>query len=526
MRHSIIWITAILLLTFGCSNYQFRTSYRSANALLHDMKKINEQPFLKAHHASGKVYLLGQDWKIDTLSGMISGKGTLYDFNRTLVSRGRQEFSIDSILIFETNRKIVNPEAGRVTALGILTGVNLAIGVICWTNPKACFGSCPTFYMDGHSNIHQADAEGFSNAISPSLEYADIDALNNQPASGSFALTMKNEALETHVVRQASLLAIPRKEGKTILHSRNDKFFSADAIINPSAVFDQEKDVTPLFAHADGNEWFSLADENNMSSKQELIVEFDAPASAGQNGLFIHFRQTLMTTYLIYSALQYMGDEISDVFAKIEGQPELRKQLNSGIHGELGEIEVWLWDKQKQQWLLQGSVYETGPIAINKQVVPFSTTSDGKTRVKLRLNKGLWRIDHLSLAAGLQEVAPIEIQPSKVFYKGHEDANALKVLNSPEKQLLSMPGDEFRLIYDLPDASDYALFLKSKGYYIQWMRDNWLGMKDMRKLRTMITQPAKYLRNEASSYKAYESAMEDAFWSSRIDTKSTHYYEN
>lgn len=526
MRYSIIWISAILLLSFGCSNYQFRSSYRSANALLHDMKKINEQPFLKAHHASGKVYLLGQDWKIDTISGVISGRGTLYDFNRTIVSQGRQEFSIDSILIFETNRKIVNPEAGRVTALGILTGVNLAIGVICWTNPKACFGSCPTFYIDGHNKIHLADAEGFSNAISPSLEQADVDALNNPEVSGSFALTMKNEALETHVVRQANLLAIPRKSGQTILHSRKDKFYSADAIINPSVVLDEKKDITPLMSHADGNEWFSLADEKNLSSKQDLIVEFDAPPAVGQNGLYIHFRQTLMTTYLIYRALQYMGDEISDVFAKIEGQPELRKQLNSGIHGELGEIEVWLWNSIKQQWELQGSVYETGPIAINKQLVPLGTTSNGKTRIKLRLNKGLWRIDHLSLATGLQEVAPIEIQPSKVLYKGHEDAKAWQLLTSPDQQLLSMPGDEFRLIYDMPGPYDYALFLKSKGYYIQWMRDNWLGMKDMRKLKTMITQPAKYLRNEASSYKAYESAMEDAFWSSRIDTKTTHYYEN
>ena len=32
-------------------------------------------------------------------------------------------------------------------------------------------------------NFHYADAEGFSNAIAPSMEYYDIDAINHQPIS-------------------------------------------------------------------------------------------------------------------------------------------------------------------------------------------------------------------------------------------------------------------------------------------------------------------------------------------------------
>ncbi|MBK9291369.1 MAG: hypothetical protein IPM52_07065 [Bacteroidetes bacterium] len=525
MRQLLPTLVLIALLT-GCSNYQFRSSYRSANALLHDMKKSDGQPFLKAHHVSGNVYVLTQEWQIDTMAGLVRGYGTLYDFNRNMLRRGAQEFAIDSILIFETNRKLVNPESQRITAMAILTGVNLALGVICWTNPKACFGSCPTFYMDGHQNIHQADAEGFSNAISPSLEYTDIDALNNPRVEGRFALTMKNEALETHVVRKASLLAIARMPGQHILHARNDKFYRAKSLVPPLLASEGEINITQKLAKPDGEEWFSLADEHNLSSKQELIAEFEAQPGMANAGLYIHFRQTLMTTYLIYNALQYMGDEISDVFAKIESEPGLRSQLNSGIHGELGEIEVWLWNKATEKWELQGSVYETGPVAINKQVVPFGSDVSGKVRVKLRLNHGLWRIDHLSLAYGLEEVQPIVVEPAEILYKGVPDQTALQKLKSSDQVLLSMPGDEFRLIYELPDNSDYALFLSSRGYYIQWMRDNWLGMKNMARLRTMITRPGQYLREEAKAYKTYEAAMEDAFWGSRIDTKTVHYYEN
>ena len=124
---------------------------------------------------------------------------------------------IDSVAIFETNTKILDPEAKRIHELTILAAIDAALGLICVIVSKSCFGSCPTFYINSDDQFHYSDAEGFSNAIAPSMEYFDIDALNNPPITASkFSITMKNEALETHCVNDVKLLAHSRKKIKIL----------------------------------------------------------------------------------------------------------------------------------------------------------------------------------------------------------------------------------------------------------------------------------------------------------------------
>jgi len=66
--------------------------------------------------------------------------------------------------------------------------------------------------------IHGANAEGFSNAISPSLEYSDIDALQHSTTKERFQLTMKNEAFETHMINELALHAIPKHRKEKVFH--------------------------------------------------------------------------------------------------------------------------------------------------------------------------------------------------------------------------------------------------------------------------------------------------------------------
>ena len=37
-----------------------------------------------------------------------------------------------------------------------------------------------------------------------------------------------------------------------------------------------------------------------------------------------------------------------------------------------------------------------------------------------------------------------------------------------------MPGDSYELAYDLPAGDNFELFLDSRGYYLEWMREQWL----------------------------------------------------
>jgi hypothetical protein len=522
----------LVLLSTGlqsCKTPSFRSNYKEANQLIHETSNLRTKPFLKAHLKNGHVCILEDRWEIDTLTNVVSGRGTEYNFNRKLIFQGDINIPIDSVAIFETNKKLHNPEEVRIGALTILALLDISIGVGCLLNPKACFGSCPTFYINEHDDFHYSDAEGFSNAISPSLEYFDIDAINQKfIADRTFTITMKNEAFETHCVKEVALMAYPIEPGKRVYHAPKNQFFLCENTYPLSGALSSEGDVTPLLANPDRQEWFSLADENHLSSKEEIFLTFEDVHQTQDLGLILNFRQSLMTTYFIYSAIGYMGDEVGDIFAKIETTAGTYEKIDDGLKKELGNIDIYIWSNSKGSWVLQGGFYETGPIAINRQLIPLKNQADASdVKIKIVLNKGLWRIDYVALTNILEEVTPIKLAPSSVFSKGVVNEKALSELNNPNQHLISMPGDAYQIGFMLPyENTEYELFLYSKGYYLEWMRESWLAEKNLWKLKQLFDNPKKYLKNETQNYKQYEAVMEEAFWNSRIDTNNFSLHEN
>ncbi len=526
---SLLTAVFALAMLLSCTSHYFRSNYREANSLLHITNRSQTNPFLKAHLKNGDVCILRDSWIIDTTANTVSGQGVRYDANRTAVFDGAIVLAIDSVAIFETNNKLETSESGRVTALSIMAGVEVIIGLICLSNPKACFGSCPTFYVNDRDNFHYADAEGFTNAILPSLEYADIDALNTTvKAQRSFSVTMKNEALETHCVRDVKLLAYPLRESERVYQSPANDFYLCDHTYPIKQATGDEGDISPLLRKPDAKERFSPADGTNLSSKEEIFLTFDDPAIQKDAGLLLSFRQTLMTTYFMYSAMGYMGDEVSDIFAEMENGTKTMDKLNGGIRKELGNIDVYAWNRHTNTWEFQHAFSETGPIARNLQFIPLRLESGSSpSRLKLVLNRGLWRIDYAALASIRQKVRPVEISPGSILNKGNIDGEALSRIKNPDSHLISMPGDEFRFNFTLPDPdANYEVFVYSKGYYLEWMRKHWLKDKDLLKFVQMVEFPKQYLRGEAQNFKRYEAVMEQEFWNSRVDTKTFTYHEN
>ncbi|NOT35962.1 MAG: hypothetical protein HOP11_01130 [Saprospiraceae bacterium] len=530
-KRIIIFTLTVVIVIFGiqsCSTYYFRSNYTDTNSLIHKTNLLWTKPFLKAHLKNGDICILKDSWKIDSTLNIVSGTGTQYDFNRKQSFQGAINISIDSVAIFETNEKIVKPETGRIIALCVMAGVDILLGIYCLTNPKACFGSCPTFYIKENDNFHYADAEGFSNAITPSMEYFDIDALNTQAInSDTFSITMKNEALETHCVNVVKLLAYPVKKGERVFQSPGNEFYLCENKYSLLSAKAEEGDITKLLKNEDRQERFSLSDEKNLNSKEEIYLTFDNVKNSSDIGLVLNFRQTLMTTYIFYSAMGYMGDNVSDVFAMLESDEKVRNKFDAATK-ELGGITCYIWNDKTNSWVLQSQINETGPIAINRQFIPLCNTQSGtRVRIKLVLNKGLWRLDYASLTNIVNKVAPLELSPTAIYNKGKFDKLALANIISQDKYLISMPGDEYKFSFTIQGVNtDYELFLYSKGYYLEWMREHWIKDKDLLKLKQMVNNPKKYLREEAKSYKQYEAAMEQEFWNSKIDTKAFSYYEN
>lgn len=469
--------------------------------------------YLKAHMRSGDVYILS-GWQLDTIARTVSGTGRRLDRNRRPESATTHVLPLDSVALFESNVVLTH---SSMAALTVLTIGSVALGVACLSNPKACFGSCPTFYV-GDSSNSVLEAEGFSASIAPALEATDVDALYRaRPSSRNFNVRMTNEALETHVVRWVRLLAVERPPGGRVFATQSGDFWSASTIVPPTSCAAAEGDCLESMRDLDGAERFSLADSTDLSTRE--VIELEFPELAGDTlGLVIGSRQTLLSTFLLYQTLAYMGRGASAWLAALEQHDGMRGRANA-LGRVLGGIEVQAKDK-RGRWKTIGETWETGPLATDVRVVLLDGLPAGARHLRLRLTRGNWRVDYLALARLERRVRPSVLDPVRVTKGGAEDTGALELLRDTTRALVTFPGDEFTLEYELPEQfADYELFLQSRGYYLEWMRAEWLAEENPARAASMFMNPTRAMRDLAPAFKKQEASMEQAFWTSRYVRK-------
>ncbi len=464
-----------------------------------------KSPFLKAHMRNGDLFVLSE-WTAGD-GATVSGRGTRYDPSRNMVASGIFDVPIDSVAVFETNQLETSGAAVTLTVLAVVTA---AVAIACITNPKACFGSCPTFYVAGGV---RPLAEGFSASIAPSLEATDVDALDVSAVEpGRFDIVMNNEAYETHVVRHVDVLAFPHRQGTRTFAGLDGSFYAASDVQAPVAAFAPEGDCLALLRAADNAERFSLADSSDLSAKETVDVTFANPR-AGSLGLLIGSRQTLLSTYLLYQTFAYMGNDAGHWIAEIE-----RGRLGDRggeLIDRLGGIAVSI-ESAPGTWTEIGNVLEFGPIAIDQHLIAFDASPGWTGRVRLTMTKGAWRVDNTLLATLGSPVTPIRVAPREVLKNGTPDANALASLLDPARSLATLPGDEYTLVYQLPSGpASYDILLESRGYYLEWMRDEWMREENPALLAQLFLDPQTALVRLAPEYKRVEAGMEQVFWRSK-----------
>ena len=470
-----------------------------------------EAPFLKAHMQNGDVYVLSE-WVVQSDEGRVEGRGHHLGPHRDTLARGTLQVPLDRVAVFETNKTNPSPS---IAALSVLTGASLALTGYCALNPKACFGSCPTFYAPAGTDT-LLQAEGFSSSIAPSLERTDVDALYRAEATGdSLDLRMTNEALETHVVRAARLLAVPRPDGGRTLRGPDGTFWQVRNLRPPTACAAPEGGCRSEVARFDGRERYSRADSTDLATEETLTLTFDA-APNRRVGLVVGARQTLLTTYLLYQTLAYMGEDVGSWLARLERNEANIRQAD--VREVLGGIEVWAPASDADSWTKVGEVGEHGPLAPDVHFLPLPTAPDSTVTLQLRLTKGNWRLDYLALAEMGRRVEPRRLPPATVTRDGQPAPEARAKLLDSTKTLVTFPGDEYTLSYDLPaDGPSHELFLESRGYYLEWMREQWTEETDPERVADMLFAPERMMKTLAPKFKAAEPEMEEAFWNSRYE---------
>lgn len=480
--------------------------------------KAKPNEFLKLHMRNGELYLL-ESWRLSEDRARIEGAGSRYDaLRRPLRADGsargvpRLSVPVAEVALVELDR----PEDGfshGVLGLAFMTTVMGALSIACAIDPKECFGSCPTFYLDG-ADAGRPLAEGFSSSIARALEERDVDALfgvRSRPG-GRLRLVMRNEALETHAVRRVRLLTARRPRAGRVLAGTDGRFYEAFDLRPARSCRAPEGDCAPAVAALDELERSSTSDGADLATREQIELTF-APAR-GPAGLVLGGRQTLLTTFLFYQTMAHFGRSAGAFLASLERSGERAREA-MGMARELGGIEVAIAEGAAE-YRSVGGFDEKGPIAGDVQLVPFDLEGSGPLRVRLRLTKGHWRLGYVALARLGAPVEPLALDPVRVERNGHEDPRAKELWRRGDGHVVTLPGDVSRIEFLLPQAGELELFLESEGYYYEWMRREWLAEENTELAWLSLTDPKQALRRMAAPFKQREPTIEQAFWASRF----------
>ena len=225
-------------------------------------------------------------------------------------------------------------------------------------------------------------------------------------------------------------------------------------------------------------------------------------------------RQSLLTTYLFYQGLAYLGEWAVPALARADSGSYFDPAAGT-VGNVLGAIEVQV-PTAEGGWRTVGTVGETGPLAVNVHLLPLPEEAVAAGRVRLRLTRGHWRLDWVALAELAGTVTPRRVRPTAVLRDGRDDADALDALLDPARTLVTRPGDRLTLVYMLPpDIPRPEVFVHCRGYYLEWIRREWLAEADPASAALLLRAPELALRALAPEFKAVEPEMEDLFWGSR-----------
>lgn len=509
-RHLRARVIALTIVLSACTHTEWQAELHVPS----DSGRLDAHaPFLKVHMDDGEVYVLS-DWRVLQNPHVVSGVGLHYDAERRVLGEGLQAIPLDRVALLETNRPRSVFHAG-VAVLGVATALSLAVNVACATNPKMCYGSCPTFYAEDGAGL-ALQAEGFSGSFARALEDTDVDALRTaRSVDGHVSIVMRDEAAETHVVRSVRLLAIPRPAGRRIVRS-GGSFFAAGTPIAPLRCTAPDRDCTADVAQGDGQEDTTPADPHDLATTETITLSFGP--STGRRGLIVSARNSLVGTFVFYQVLAWLGHDAGTLLTSLDheaaGASPVRDALTFGRALAQLRVEV---RAPGGEWMAAGTYEEFGPIARDLQVVPLPEgLADGPLEVRLVSTRGFWKIDELALVQLEPVSAPTPIEPTRVLHHDLEDADALARLRDPERYLYTFPGDAYTLDYDVPEDGDYELFLESRGYYVEWIREQWLTEQNPVEAARFLLDPRAALKRLAPAYARTAPFVEEQFSRTRV----------
>jgi hypothetical protein len=136
----MVLVLAALLSTLGCSRTIYEAHFAPPSQVDHIVEAGARSPFLKAHMADGRVFVL-ERWSIEEGAGTIAGNGLEYDADRVVRGAAHHvELKLGSVALLETNRPYdVDVGTGSIVAMLIGTTASVVFSIVCFAAKNVCY---------------------------------------------------------------------------------------------------------------------------------------------------------------------------------------------------------------------------------------------------------------------------------------------------------------------------------------------------------------------------------------------------
>lgn len=429
---------------------------------------------VKVHLKDGSTVVFADG--VTVANGAISGDGRIYDLtldNSSLIS----EVALSEVAAMESYQTAVSTGATTVATAASTTGILLASTAAI----LLIFGSCPTVYSFNDDDA-ALEAELFSYSITPSFQSRDIDRLDIRSIdNGILELEVRNEMLETHYIDQLEVLEIVHRENQRVYPDQKGRPLVVGELAAPRSATDQTgRDILKGVREKDELAWSAsdarLASVTADDYVDNLDFEFDVPPNTANLALVLRARNSLLNTVLLYDvmlkeqsfgALDWMSHDLGHLGNKMQLGLWYRKHMG---------MTISVWDETRYRKVAR--LGDQGPIAWNEHAVLLPTKGAETLKVRLSFVADNWRLDRVAAAveATLAEARSVPISTAESADGQRNDIPAF-LWKADKEYLISKPQDRVNLQFNVgsvPDDRSRTFFLASEGYYMEWMRADWL----------------------------------------------------
>ncbi len=463
---------------------------------------------------------------ITVKNNMLEGGGRRYSFDGRLQKGTDIRVTLDSVsamTYYELYSTGGSPFASFL--LGLYGSIMTPLSVYCIACPKCCFGSCPTVYDLGVNN-GIPEAELFSYSISRFFQEHDVDRLNKQVSfSDTLRLRLTNEALETHYIDQFKIFKVKHPLGTTALPTPEGDLRIIESISTPRSVKTPEGlDVTALIAYQDslayrtGDKFSERTAAESHLDWLDLEIGFDEKVT--EFNLVLRLRNSLLTTVLFYDlVLAGQGVEAVSWTGRMQND-YLYARLFTELYRQYAGIRFYI--DVNGSWVEVAKTGDSGPIAWKDLAVPVKLPQPAST-ISLRMTffPDNFIIDRINLSPALPVMTIEKEICTPVSISGNQDRPMIEVADlldeTDEKYLITEPGDFFEFCYapETNKSKEITYFIESQGYYIEWLRGDWIHNRSTRNFSDFLNQEL-VLNYISTIWEKERSLLESAFFDSRI----------